>query len=272
VTRKSSSSIFPSETDQDATKVSIAYLAVAAELRGAIAAGDYPPGRRLPTENELASQKGLSRQTIRRAFQELVNEGVIYRVRGLGTFAIPGDAKYLRSFGSVDDLLALSLDTEMEVVEPLHVRASDAAAARLGVDDLVMAISFTRLHKGESFCFTRVFLPRAVGEKLKQLPEMAQLSEPGARARETVIGLLEQIESFSIHGADQDVTAAAAAPDIARFINCRPEQPVLRIERLYWDRDRQPLELAVNHFNPDLYSYRLELRGSMHRSRATSRR
>ena len=35
---------------------------------------------------------------------------------------------------------------------------------------------------------------------------------------------------------------------------------MLRIDRLYRDRELRPLELAVNHFNPDRYSYRLQLR------------
>jgi DNA-binding GntR family transcriptional regulator len=45
------------------------------------------------------------------------------------------------------------------------------------------------------------------------------------------------------------VTARAVCP-----------RPVLRIDRLYRDRELRPLELAVNHFDPDRYPYRLQLR------------
>ncbi len=38
--------------------------------------------------------------------------------------------------------------------------------------------------------------------------------------------------------------------------------PVLRIDRLYSDSDRRPVELAVNWFHPDHYSYRVRLRRS----------
>ncbi len=41
---------------------------------------------------------------------------------------------------------------------------------------------------------------------------------------------------------------------------CAAGLPVLRIDRLYRDRELRPLEPAVNHFNPDRYSYRLQLR------------
>ncbi len=238
-----------------------AYRQVASGLRQAIAAGKYPAGQRLPTEAELVTATGLSRQTVRRAFQELVTDGAIYRVRGRGTFAVPGDGKYLRSFGSVDDLMALSLDTEMQVVEPLHVLASLDAASRLEADDdLVMTMSFLRRHEGAAFCYTRVYVPLGLGRRLRDLPELARLAEPGARARVTMISLLEQVSDHPIHGALQNATAEAATEELARRLGCPAKTPVLRIDRLYHDRELRPLELAVNHFNPDRYSYRLQLR------------
>jgi hypothetical protein len=42
--------------------------------------------------------------------------------------------------------------------------------------------------------------------------------------------------------------------------------PVLRIDQLYRDRDLAPLELAVNHFHPDRYSYRVQLRAQLDHS------
>jgi GntR family transcriptional regulator len=239
-----------------------AYRQLAADLRQAVAAGRYPPGQRLPTEAELTESTGLSRQTVRRAFQELVSEGVIYRVRGRGTFAVPGDGRYLRSFGSIDDLMALSLDTELRVVEPLHVLASVAVADRLRVPgDSVMAMSFLRLHDGVPFCHTRVHVPLEIGRRLRDLPELGALTEPGDRARFTVISLVDQVSDRQIHNAVQNATAVAADPDTARQLGCPAGVPVLRIERLYCDRDLVPLELAINHFHPDRYSYRLQMRG-----------
>ena len=249
-----------------------AYRQLAADLRQAVAAGGYPPGQRLPTEAELVASTGLSRQTVRRAFQELVSEGVIYRIRGRGTFAVPGEGKYLRSFGSIDDLMALSLDTELRVVEPLHVLASVAVADTLRVpEDSVMAMSFLRLHDGVPFCYTRVHVPLEIGRRLRELPELGALTEPGDRARFTVISLVDQVSDRQIHNAVQNATAVAADPDTARRLGCPAGVPVLRIERLYSDRDLVPLELAINHFHPDRYSYRLQMRGRVDHSGTAGR-
>lgn len=54
-------------------------------LRG-IGMGKWPTGTRIPSENELVAQFGISRMTAHRALRELTAEGVLVRVHGLGTF------------------------------------------------------------------------------------------------------------------------------------------------------------------------------------------
>ena len=60
----------------------VAYRNLAAQIRTAIRNGEYADGRQLPTEEQLAASYSVSRQTVRRAMQDLVSEGIIYRVAG----------------------------------------------------------------------------------------------------------------------------------------------------------------------------------------------
>src|SRR5690606_37214252 len=48
--------------------------------------GSWPPGHRLPSENELVAQFGVSRMTVNRAFRELMDQGRVVRVAGVGSF------------------------------------------------------------------------------------------------------------------------------------------------------------------------------------------
>jgi DNA-binding GntR family transcriptional regulator len=238
-----------------------AYKALAAEFREAILAGRLRPDEQLPPEVQLAAERGLSRQTVRHAFRELVSESLVYRVRGRGSFARPATgASYLRSFGSVDDLLSLSVDTVLEVVERFQVRTNPGAATRLQLpSDQLMVGTVRRLHDDVVFCATTVFLPLELGREIVATKE---LSTAGRRSSCTVIGLLEQTAGVSVAGAHQSVIAVAAPPKIAELIECEPGTPVLQIDRLYFDRSGRMLELAVTHFNSDRYSYRLDLRRS----------
>src|SRR3954468_4826685 len=64
------------------------YFQLAQAIEGAIAGGDLPAGSRLENEILLAQRYGLSRPTVRRAVQELVDKGLLVRKRGVGTQVI----------------------------------------------------------------------------------------------------------------------------------------------------------------------------------------
>jgi GntR family transcriptional regulator len=235
-----------------------AYLMLARELRTAILRHDYPDGTRLPTEAELAEQYRVSRQTVRRAFQDLVSEGMVYRVPGRGTFAVPREEQYLRQFGSWDDLMGLSIDTAMHLVTPLHRQVDVDAAGRLRLPtDRVHQLAFLRVHDDVPFCLTTVSLPPAAGKLLEAVPEVTQA---GARSTLTVIALLDRDLPDPIAEAEQSITVGTASPEVAAHLGCTPHQPLLRIDRLYLSTTGQPVELAVSYFLPEHYSYRVRLR------------
>jgi DNA-binding GntR family transcriptional regulator len=245
-----------------------AYQVLRQRLRDEIAAGAYPEGVRLPTESELVAEHGLSRQTVRRAFQDLVAEGVVYRVPGRGTYANRG---YLRQLGSIEDLMSLSEDTTMEVLQGLSRRVDVSAASRLRLDhDVVYTVVFRRLHDrragaqrpwesdGVPFVVTTVHLPESVARLVFDSAELAA----GAVGTNTVIGVLEPHLDHPIAEAAQSITVAPADDLVAEALGCAPGHPMLRVDRLYSDTTGTPVELSVSHFLPEQYTYRVTLRRS----------
>ena len=155
-----------------------AYRALAAQLRADIAEHRYPPGQPLPTESQLSALHGVSRQTVRRAFQDLVADGLVYRVPGRGTYAYDDDVRHLRSSGSIEDLLALALDTELEMLSPAAIAIDIEAASRLRLDtDEIVKLQFRRFHDGLPYCVTTAFLPVWLGRRLLDHPELLANSE-----------------------------------------------------------------------------------------------
>lgn len=235
-----------------------AFGRVAGDLRTQILARDFPPETPLPTEAEIATQYAVSRQTVRRAFQDLVAEGLVTRVPGRGTFATPQGGRYLRQLGSVEDLMALSADSQMSVLDPLADAVDPAAAGRLRLpDDHVATASFVRLHDGRPFSHTRVYLPSGVGARLDGAPELAS---EGFVSEVTVIGLLDRVLQAPIAEAEQSIAVAEAPAEAAVALGVPPGSAVLRIDRTYYDRAGAPVELAVSHFHPERYTYRVRLR------------
>ena len=235
----------------------VAYRNLAAQIRDAIRNGEYADGRQLPTEEQLSASFSVSRQTVRRAMQDLVSEGIIYRVAGRGTYPVAEEDRYVNHFGSVDELMALSLDTECQVVSPLQRKVDVETASRLRLrSDEVFTVALVRLHADTPFCYTSVYLPPRIGQLLADVDE---LSSPQC-SRVTVIGLIDARMNGSITAAEQSISAAGAPSLAARHLGREAGEPLLRIDRLYFDDSDHPVELAVSYFDPEHYSYRVKLR------------
>jgi GntR family transcriptional regulator len=244
-----------------ATAPPVAYRTLADELRRDVRQQRYQDGQRLPTEAELSRAHGLSRQTVRRAFQDLVAEGVVYRVPGRGTFARTDGGKYLRPSGSIQDLMTIAVDTELEVIDPPKVGVDLEAAGRLRLaTDEVVTITFRRFHEGQPFCVTTAYLPVPLG---RGLFDVVELNRRRVRQHMTVLSVVQTLAGVPIAGADQSITAVPAPAGLCAEIDGREGDPVLRIDRVYFDADQRLLELAVNYFNPARYSYRFQM-GATH--------
>ncbi len=68
------------------TDIAARYQTVKQHILDRIGSGDWPPGARIPSENELVAELGISRMTINRAVRELAQEGRVVRLGGVGSF------------------------------------------------------------------------------------------------------------------------------------------------------------------------------------------
>ncbi len=242
-------------TEQAAVRRQLSYQVVADALRSQIKHAAQSI-ERLPTEAELSERYQVSRGTVRRAYLDLVSEGLVERVPGRGSFPSRGQP-YRRSFGTVDELLALSEDTLMEVVAPLASVSDPDAAAALGLQfDEVYQVAYVRSHESRPFCYTEVSIP----PRLRALLQGAAfLRTANARSDATVLGILDREMASHVSGARQAITAVAAPADIAAHIGSDEGDPLLRIERVHFDAEGRAVEHCLNYFNPDRYIYRLQL-------------
>ncbi|MGH8957992.1 MAG: GntR family transcriptional regulator, partial [Acidimicrobiia bacterium] len=100
------------------------YFQLKTLLKEAIQEGRFGPDDRIPTEDELCAQHGISRTPVHRALSELAEEGVLVRYRRRGTFVHP---HWLERSDGGPELRVVVLD---ERWEPL-VRAAAPRGARL---------------------------------------------------------------------------------------------------------------------------------------------
>ena len=106
------------------------YFQIAKMLRDEISSGKFPPGERLPSENQLSEMYGVSRVTIRQALKLLEENYSIYRVHGVGTFVSPYIMKGMSGFIGFTEktgLLGLEVSSKVlvfQAVEKLPAKCS----------------------------------------------------------------------------------------------------------------------------------------------------
>src|SRR6202008_1036236 len=92
-------------------------------------------GERIASEHALCARFSVSRPTIRQALDVLVQEGLLYRHAGRGTFSTPsgGGDRRLRVIGSLGDMIALGDETWFKIVtrETLRLPPNIAQALRM---------------------------------------------------------------------------------------------------------------------------------------------
>lgn len=232
-----------------------AYRRLSEALRAAIEEGQFEDGKPMPTEAQLGAEHGVSRHTVSQAFRDLVSDGLVYRVPGRGTFVtrLSKRGKYLRSIGTLEEMMMWT-GTEMKVLSPIVIGEYPEAASRLALSTPeVAALTVLRFYRGSPLFVSHIRLPPEVGRRMQA--DSLPLDGPG-----TVIGAVERFVSLPIAGVSVDITAVLAPDDVAALMECKPAEPILCVERLFYDSDETPMEFAISYYNPKQNSYRMEMR------------
>lgn len=112
------------------------------ELSQRILLGKIAPGQKLPSENQIVREHGVSRTVVREAISKLQASGLVVTHHGIGTFVLErGDQTGLRlkveTVSRVRDIIELRIGLETQAVALAAVRRTDEqlAAMRQALDD-----------------------------------------------------------------------------------------------------------------------------------------
>ncbi len=109
------------------------YIQLANLLREKLAAREYSPGQQIPTETELCERYKVSRVTVREAIDRLVQENLLYREQGRGTYVTPQKLKrnVTKIYSFSYDMVRLGLKPSSTLFESALVEAEPALANKL---------------------------------------------------------------------------------------------------------------------------------------------
>jgi GntR family transcriptional regulator, histidine utilization repressor len=117
---------------------------ILAQLRS----GEWAPGSRVPSENQLVAKFGISRMTANRALRELMHDGYLDRIRGLGTFVkeAPPQSSLIELRNIAEEISERGHRHESKVVELLSVKVDRRLADVFGVAPGTTLYKVTLVH------------------------------------------------------------------------------------------------------------------------------
>ena len=108
------------------------------------------PGDRLPSEQQLAVEYGVSSMTVRRALEALTNAKRIIGIRGKGTFvAQPSLTKQMTLASFTDSMRAAGMVARAQVLSMSLGTPSEAIQSRLGIGSHAQVLQIDRLRFGD---------------------------------------------------------------------------------------------------------------------------
>lgn len=223
-------------------------------LRKEIASGAWKPGERMPSEAELITTFGVSRITVRQAFELLVNEGLVYRRRGSGTFVtIPTIEHGLnRILSFTEDMQRRGLHAETQLIASRLEPAATETAARLNIEPGAELAVLERLRLADA-------TPMSVEHS-----HLVHSHCPGILDGDYTCTPLHEalFDRFGIRlsRARQAVRAVAADKALAGILSVPVGAPLFYIERVSFQQGGIPIEYLKIYHRGDRYVLYNELR------------
>jgi GntR family transcriptional regulator len=208
-----------------------------------------PPDTRIPGEEELAATYRVSRMTARQAIVELVNEGILYRRAGKGTFvARPKiERKLARLTGYFDEMASRGFQPGSQILEESVIQAGLKIAGFLDlrIDDRVLQVFRLRLADEEPMALQTFHIP------FDRCPELVE----DDLSCNSLYHLLEQKYGLKLGHAEERITATTASRRQAALLSIDKDAPLLQIERLTFLDSGVPIEFVENFYRADRYVY-----------------
>lgn len=214
-------------------------------------------GRKIPSENDLASAFRVSRLTVRQALSQLIQEGFLISKRGDGTY-VSDNARLIRSYnlefsGFMDDLFYQISRSKTKSVTIQRKKLQKSIREKLELPETeneIVQIKRVRFIDEKSFAHTVNYLPLDIG---RLFTEKALMKKP-------LLQIMEQDFGIRFTEAFQTIEASFADQRLAKKLGVPTGSPILFVERIMYTKGRKPVELVQSSYRGDQYKYIVRLK------------
>lgn len=214
---------------------------------------EWPVNSKIPTERELCELYKVSRITVRQAFDEMENEGFLYRKQGKGTFVtVPKIEQRLNNFYSFsEEIRKMGLTPETKVIDFRVIKSSGSITQSLDLTEgeKVYAITRLRLADKEPFTIETSYIPYSIAQGMTK----EEVESSG------LYNTLKSTFKITPDEATETFEAVLVAADAALYLNVKKNTAALKIERVT-KAEGITVEYCVSYIRGDRYKYKVYLK------------
>ncbi len=229
------------------------YVQIEKYLKRHILQGEFPVGKAIPSERELTEQFDVSRMTVRQAITSLVNEGMLYREKGRGTFvtATKVEQPLTRLTSFTEDMFSRGMKASNRLVSFKIITPDKDIQAKLQLSQEEDVYQVIRIRYADN-------VPMAIEKSYLPVSLMEGLNEK--ILKESLYAYIEKDRQFAISHATQRMEAALVNKEDAMHLDISIPSAIITIERISFLTTGIPFEVVRSTYRSDRYKFTSEIR------------
>lgn len=242
------------ELKLDANAATPVYLRLQTFIEEAIKSGILRAGDALPSERRMAFALSISRMTVRRAIDGLVEKSLVKRVLGSGTYILPSQVHQpmSRLQGFSEEARALGFVPGGTIIEIGYVAASARVASALSINTGSQVLRVIRLRTANG-------VPLAI-QVAHISPNLKRFPVEDFLACGSLYEVISRHYGVWPYRAFQTVGARLPSKKERELLEVSASSPVLTLERITYDESGFPFEYVQSAYRGDRYQVWAELR------------
>ena len=230
------------------------YVKIRETIRDNINTGLLQKGAKLPSEDELAAKYGISRMTLRQGLTDLIDEGLLYRRHGVGTFVthhhLDRDHSRLTSFFETSEMEGIQVSERLLKQETIAAKFQVAKALNLMEGELVIFFKTLRYIENDPVTIHEAYIPHNLCSHLLQADLLLESKD--------LWGFYERC-GYRVKQGVQKLEARQADEETATLLRVEEGSPILYKERTLFSEDGTPIEFLYCYNRGDMYSLTVTL-------------
>ena len=222
-------------------------------LKAEIESGFWSSGDRIASEHELMRKYKVSRNTVKKALDDLVQEGVLERIQGKGTFVSkPKFEQPLTGFYSFSKVLqeqGFNPKDEIIGLREITVKPSIARQLNISEDEEVIELIRLRCANEEPIILETSYIPKTVISRIT----FQQLDH------HSLYDFMEKEHGIIVIRAKEIFEPVLINKHESRYLEVEEGSPALLLDRVAYDSDDRPVEFCRSIVRGDRCRFYTEL-------------